>query len=250
MAVLQNKVALVTGGSRGLGAATAHALAAEGADVAITYVASKDKASDVVDELKALGVRAEAFRNDQADAAAASGLIAEVVAHFGGLDILVNNAAISVEQGVAVDAPDADVAEWDRMHATNYAGVIAITREAAKLLRPDGRIITVSSGIAARTGIRGAADYAATKAGVAAYTRGIARDLAPRGITANVIQAGLMRTEMSHPDPAVLAALTSSLAIQREGLPAEQAEAIRFLATPAASYITGATIDTNGGYTA
>jgi NAD(P)-dependent dehydrogenase (short-subunit alcohol dehydrogenase family) len=250
VATLKNKVALVTGGSRGLGAATARALAAEGADVAITYVASKDKASDLVDELTALGVRAEAFRSDQADATAAPGLIDEVVARFGGLDILVNNAAVSVEQGVAVDSPDADVAAWDRMHATNYAGVIAITRAAVKVLRDGGRIITVSSGIAARTGIPGAADYAATKAGVAAYTRGIARDLAPRGITANVIQAGLMQSEMTHPDPAVLAALTSSLAIQRQGLPAEQAEAIRFLATPAASYITGATLDTNGGYTA
>ncbi|MDQ4115135.1 MAG: SDR family oxidoreductase [Actinomycetota bacterium] len=249
MATLTNKVALVTGGSRGLGAATARALADDGADVAITYVASKEKAAAVVEELTALGVRAAAFRSDQADPAAAPELITDVTAHFGGLDILVNNAAIGVNAGIPVDSPNADVAEWDRMHATNYAGVIAITRAAVKVLREGGRIITVSSGLGARTGVPGTADYAATKAGITAYTRGIARDLAPRGITANVIQAGLMATDMT-PDPEVLAALTANLAIQRQGLPAEQAEGIRFLATPAASYITGAVLDTNGGYLA
>nr|WP_246322102.1 SDR family oxidoreductase [Nocardioides panzhihuensis] len=247
---MKNKVALITGGSRGLGAATARALAADGADIAITYVSSKEKAAAVVDELTALGVRARAFHNDQADTGAAPGLIVNVVEHFGGLDILVNNAAISVEQGVAVDSPDADIDEWDRMHATNYTGVIAVTRAATKVLRDGGRIVTVSSGVAARTGVPGLADYAATKAGIAAYTRGIARDLAPRGITANVIQAGLMETGMAPPDPETLAALTSSLAIQRQGRPEEQAEGIRFLVSPTASYITGAVLDTNGGYTA
>lgn len=249
MSALKNKVALVTGGSRGLGAATARALAADGADVAISYVASKEKAAAVVEELTAMGVRAAAFRNDQADPAAAAELVAEVTAHFGGLDILVNNAAVGTNPGVLVDSRDADVAEWDRMHATNYLGVIAVTRAASKVLRDGGRIITVSSGLGARTGLPGSADYAATKAGITAYTRGVARDLAARGITANVVQAGLMATDME-PSPEVLEALTSTLAIKRQGLPAEQAEGIRFLATPAASYITGAVLDTNGGYLA
>lgn len=250
MDTLRNKVALVTGGSRGLGAATARALAAVGADVGITYVASKDRASEVVAELSGLGVRAAAFRHDQADAATAPGVIADVAAHFGRLDILVNNAALAAGQGARVDAPTVDVAELDRMHATNYTGVIAITRAAAKVLRDNGRIITVSSGLAARVGVPGAADYAATKAGVTGYTKGIARDLAPRGITANVVQAGLMHTSMQPPSPEVLAALTSALAIPRVAEPAEVAEAITFLATPAASYITGAVLDANGGYTA
>ena len=116
---LQGKVALVTGGSRGLGAATARSLADSGADVAITYIGSTGKAAQVVRELENRGVRAAAFQMDQADTAQAPRLIDDVVARFGGLDILINNAAISVEQGRTIDDPDADVAALDRMHATN-----------------------------------------------------------------------------------------------------------------------------------
>lgn len=247
---LQGKIALVTGGSRGLGAATARALADGGADVAITYVGSTDKAAEVVEELTGRGVRAVAFQNDQADSSRAPQLINDVVARFGGLDILINNAAISVEQGRTVDDPDVDVAALDRMHATNYTGVIAIIRAAAKVLRDNGRIVTIGSGIGTRVGVPGLADYAATKAGLVGYTRGVARDLAPRGITVNMLQAGLMLTGMEPPNPEVLMGMVSSLAIQRVSDPAETAAAIAFLASPAASYITGAVLDSNGGYTA
>jgi NAD(P)-dependent dehydrogenase (short-subunit alcohol dehydrogenase family) len=247
---LQGKIALVTGGSRGLGAATARSLADSGADVAITYVGSTDKAAAVVKELTALGVRAAAFQHDQADISQATRLINDVVARFGALDILVNNAAISVEQGRTVDDPDADVAALDRMHATNYTGVIAIIRAAAKVLRDNGRIVNIGSGIGSRVGVPGLADYAATKAGIVGYTRGIARDLAPRGITVNMVQAGLMLTGMEPPNPEVLRAMVSSLAIQRVSEPAETAAAITFLASPAASYVTGSVLDSNGGYTA
>ncbi|PWR11201.1 oxidoreductase [Micromonospora acroterricola] len=248
--LLRGKVALVTGGSRGLGAATARSLADEGADVAITYVGSADKAAEVVEELAGRGVRAAAFQNDQADTSRASGLIDDVVARFGGLDILINNAAISVEQGRKVDDPEADIAALDRMHATNYTGVIAIIRAAAKVLRDNGRIVSIGSGIGSRVGVPGLADYAATKAGLVGYTRGISRDLAPRGITVNMVQAGLMMTGMEPPDPEVVKTLVSSLAIQRFSDPAETAAAITFLASPAASYVTGAVLDSNGGYTA
>src|SRR5262245_43677577 len=121
---LQGKVALVTGGSRGLGAATARSLADSGADVAITYINSAEKADEVVKDLESRGVGATAFQLDQADIAQAPRLIEAVVARFGGLDILVNNAAVSVEQGRTIDDPDADVAALDRMHATNYTGVV------------------------------------------------------------------------------------------------------------------------------
>jgi NAD(P)-dependent dehydrogenase (short-subunit alcohol dehydrogenase family) len=246
---LRNKVALVTGGSRGLGRATAEALAGNGADVAITYVNSADKAAEVVRQLSDKGVRAAAFRSDQADPASAPALVDDVVTRFGGLDILVNNAAISVA-GVTVDDPNADVAALDLMHATNYTGVIAIIRAASRVLRDNGRIINIGSGVASRAGAPGFADYAATKAGIVGYTRGVARDLAHRGITANMVQAGLMATSMTPPSEEILQQILAALAIQRVSDPAETAEVIAFLASPGASYITGAVIDANGGYTA
>jgi NAD(P)-dependent dehydrogenase (short-subunit alcohol dehydrogenase family) len=247
---LQGKVALVTGGSRGLGAATARSLADSGADVAITYVSSADRAAEVVKELEGKGVQAAAFQNNQADTTAAPGLIDDVVARFGGLDILVNNAAIGVQQGITIDDPGIDTAALDQMHATNYTGVIAIIRAAVKVIRDNSRIVNIGSGIGSRAGRPGFADYAATKAGLTGYTRGAARDLAPRGITVNMVQAGLMQTYMAPPSPEVLKAMVANLAIQRVSDPAETAAVITFLASPAASYITGAVIDSNGGYTA
>ncbi|MFF7097000.1 SDR family NAD(P)-dependent oxidoreductase [Streptomyces rubradiris] len=247
---LMGKVALVTGGSRGLGAATVRLLAEQGADVAFTYVSSEKQARAVVDEVLDKGAKAVALRSDQADTSLAPALIDDVVAHFGGLDILVNNAAISVEQGRRVDDPDADTAALDRMHATNYLGVIAVIRAASRVLRTGGRVITVSSGLGSRVGAPGLADYAATKAGIERYTMGVARDLGPRNITANVVEAGLMEGGMQPPDPETLDALLGSLSLRRMGHPDEIAAAIGFLASPAASYVTGAVLDAHGGYNA
>ncbi|MEU9595818.1 SDR family oxidoreductase [Streptomyces sp. NPDC048109] len=247
---LAGKFALVTGGSRGLGAATVRLLAEQGADVAFTYVSSEKQAQAVVDEVRGKGAEAVALKSDQADTSRAPALIDDVVARFGGLDILVNNAAISVEQGRTVDDPDADTAALDRMHATNYLGVIAVVRAAARVLRTGGRIITVSSGLGSRVGVPGVADYSATKSGIERYTMGVARDLGPRDITANVVEAGLMDSGMQPPDPDTLKALLGSLSLQRMGRPEEIAAAIAFLASPAASYVTGAVLDAHGGYNA
>jgi NAD(P)-dependent dehydrogenase (short-subunit alcohol dehydrogenase family) len=247
---LTGKVALVTGGSRGLGAATVRLLAEQGADVGFTYVSSEKQAQAVVDEVRGTGAKVAAFRSDQADTSGAPALIDEVVTYFGGLDILVNNAAISPEQGRTVDDPDADTAALDRMHATNYLGVIAIIRAASRVLRADGRIITVSSGLGTRVGIPGVADYSASKSGIERYTMGVARDLGPRGITANVVEAGLMESGMEPPNPETLKTLLSALSLQRIGQPREIATAIAFLASPAASYVTGAVLDAHGGYNA
>jgi NAD(P)-dependent dehydrogenase (short-subunit alcohol dehydrogenase family) len=244
---LTGKVALVTGGSRGLGAATVRLLAEQGADVGFTYISSEKQAQAVVDEVRGTGGKVAAFRSDQADTSRAPALIDEVVAYFGGLDILVNNAAIGVPG--RVDDPDADTAALDRMHATNYLGVIAIIRAASRVLRADGRIITVSTGFASRVGIPGVADYAASKAGIERYTLGAARDLGPRGITANVVQAGVMEGGMDT-EPEVLEAVLGTLSLQRVGDPREIAAAIAFLASPAASYVTGAVLDAHGGYNA
>ncbi len=245
---LNGKVALVTGGTRGLGAATVRLLAEQGADVGFTYVSSEKQAQAVVDEVRGAGAKVAAFRSDQADTTWAPALIDEVVAYFGGLDILVNNAAIGVAG--TVDDPDADTAALDRMHATNYLGVIAIIRAASRVLRADGRIITVSSGLGTRVGVPGVADYSATKSGIERYTMGVARDLGSRGITANVVEAGLMEGGMEPPDPETLEALLSALSLQRVGDPREIAAAIAFLASPAASYVTGAVLDAHGGYNA
>jgi NAD(P)-dependent dehydrogenase (short-subunit alcohol dehydrogenase family) len=245
---LTGKVALVTGGSRGLGAATVRLLAEQGADVAFTYVSSEKQAQAVIDDVRLKGAKAIAFKSDQADMSQAPALIDDVVAHFGGLDILVNNAAISA--GGTVDDPDADTAALDRMHATNYLGVIAVIRAASRVLRAGGRIITVSSGVGSRVGVPGAADYSATKSGIERYTMGAARDLGPRDITANVVEAGIMADGMKAPDPETLKTLVSSLSLQRMGHPEEIAAAIAFLASPAASYVTGAVLDAHGGYNA
>jgi NAD(P)-dependent dehydrogenase (short-subunit alcohol dehydrogenase family) len=243
---LAGKVALVTGGSRGIGAATARALADEGADVAISYAASADKANAVVRELESQDVRAAAFQADQAAPAQVEGLVKAVAERFGRLDILVNNAAVFVTG--SVDNPENDLAEFDRQLAVNLGGVVAAVRAAVKVMGEGGRIISVSSGVATRVGFPGLADYAATKAAVVAYTRGWARDLGPKGITVNVVQAGAIDTDMN---PAVgdwADMLTARTALGRYGRPEEIAAAIIFLASPAASYITGTVLDVDGGY--
>lgn len=246
---LKGKVALVTGGSRGLGAVIAEALADEGADVAISYVASKDKAEAVVARLKAKGVRALAVRSDQADLAAARPLVDAVVAHFGRLDILVNNAAV-VAKGQLVDDPALDTARLDHQWQVNVMGAIATTRAAAPALSDGGRIVFIGSLNGTLALIPGVADYAGTKAALIGYAKGVARDLGPRNITVNVVQPGAMPTDM------MVEALGSTTApdafldmhpIRRIATLEEVAALVNFLAGPNGGYITGGVIDVAGG---
>jgi NAD(P)-dependent dehydrogenase (short-subunit alcohol dehydrogenase family) len=167
---LSGKVALVTGGSRGIGAASARALADEGADVAISYVASPDKAEAVVAELKARGVKARAFRADQASAKDVTQLVNDVAKEFGRLDILVNNAGVAA--GGAIDDAKADTDALARQDQVNVHGVIAAIRAASQLMGEGGRIVTVGSMLADRASFPGLADYVATKAAVVGYTKG------------------------------------------------------------------------------
>lgn len=246
--VLAGKVALVTGGSRGLGAATALALAGKGADVAISYVASTEKAEAVVGKLKALGVRALAIQSDQADLSAAGSLIDTVVSHFGKLDILVNNASIAV-QGRTVDDPELDTEGLDHQWRVNVLGTVATTRAAASKLSDGGRIVFIGSGLGSRVAFPGVADYAGTKAAILGYAKGVGRDLGPRNITVNVVQPGIMPTDMAAgvadnlPD-----AVMDLHAIRRIATVEEVAATVCFLVGPDAGYVTGGVLDVSGGY--
>ncbi len=246
--VLKGKVALVTGGSRGLGAAIAEALADQGADVAISYVASAGKAEAVVAKLQAKGVRALAIRSDQADMAAAAPLVEEVIARLGRLDILVNNAAIAVS-GKPVDAPDLDTVNLDRQWQVNVMGPVALTRAAAPKLAEGGRIIYIGSRLGTVVPWPGTADYAGSKAALIGYAKGVARDLGGRKITANVIQPGVMPTDMSAEvlGESVSDAVLDQHPIRRIATLEEVAGLASFLAGPQGGYITGEVISVSGG---
>jgi 3-oxoacyl-[acyl-carrier protein] reductase len=245
---LKGKVALVTGGSRGIGAAAARALAEQGADVAISYTASPDRAEAVVRDLTARGVRAAAFKADQARPAEVEKLVADVVKRFGRIDVLVNNAGVFVTG--AVGDPASDEAQLQRQFAVNVGGVAAAVRAAAKVMGEGGRIISVGSVLGQRVPFPGIADYSATKAAVAVYTKGWARDLGPKGITVNAIQPGPINTDMNPENTDFAAPQKAATALGRYGRPEEVAAAIAFLASPEASYITGTTLDVDGGFNA
>jgi 3-oxoacyl-[acyl-carrier protein] reductase len=246
--MLSGKVALVTGASRGIGAAAALALAEAGADVAMTYMASTDKASKVLAGVKSKGVRAAIYRSDQMDTGSAQALIASVVKEFGRLDILVNNAgAVTI---APLDDPATDMAECDRVFATNALGVIALIRAAGRVLASGGRIINIGSLTTVHVGMRGVADYAASKTALIGYTKGAARDLGPRNITVNLINPGSIDTDMNPSDGPRSDANKAATCLGRYGRPEEVAAGIVFLAGPAASYVTGAVLNIDGGLAA
>ncbi|MFJ5297113.1 SDR family NAD(P)-dependent oxidoreductase [Pseudomonas sp. NPDC088368] len=245
---LHGKVALVTGGSRGIGAAIARRLAADGAHVAFSYAKSREQAQQVVADIERQGVQALAIQADQGDAAQVTALVKRVHQHFGRLDILVNSAGVFVTG--PVDDPQADIPAFDRQQAVNIGGVVSAVRAAAGLISDGGRIISVGTTGADRIPFPGAADYVATKAAVAAYTRGWARDLGSRNITVNTVQPGAINTDMN-PETADHASFLIGLtALGRYGQPEDIAAAVAFLASPDASYITGATLNVDGGQSA
>ncbi|WP_295998169.1 SDR family oxidoreductase [Rugamonas sp.] len=244
---LANKVALVTGGSRGMGAAIALRLARDGADVVISYSASGDKADAVARQITALGVRGVAIQADQGDPAQVAALVQQVGEQFGRIDILVNNAGILMA-GLVSDP--VDPAAIERLFAINVLGVATAVRAAIALMPDHGRIINMGSGLGERAAWAGTGDYSATKAAVNLYSRSWARELAPRGITVNVVQPGPVATDMN-PDSGDFADMERKLVpLGRFGTTDELAAAVAFLASPDASYITGVALNVDGGMSA
>lgn len=242
---LAGKVALVTGGSRGVGAATARALADSGADVAISFLASPDKADGVLEDLERIGVRAASFKADQGDPHEVKCLVEAMMERFGRLDILVNAAGMFVV--APVDNPR-NHAELERQYAVNLDGAVAAIRAAASVMSEGGRIITLGCAVYTRVGAGGLADYVAAKAAMIGYTKGAARDLAPRNITINVVQPGFVEGDIDSASSHYAHAFQAATAFGRCGRPEEIAAAIVFLASPEASYITGTVLNVDGGY--
>ncbi len=243
---LAGKVALVTGGSKGIGAAIVKRLAADGAAVAFTYASSPQKAEEVARAIATAGGKAHAIHADSMDAGAVKAAVAEAVKTFGRLDILVNNA------GIATLAPidEFSMEEFDRLVAVNIKGVFVATQAAVRHMTEGGRIIMIGSVNSDLVPFAGGSVYALTKAAVAGFTRGLARDLGPRGITVNNIQPGPVDTEMNPAEGPFAESMKKTLAIPRYGQADEIAGMVAYLASAEASFITGAGLKIDGGFAA
>jgi 3-oxoacyl-[acyl-carrier protein] reductase len=248
MKTLIEKIAFVTGGTRGMGEAIVKRLSSEGASVAFTYINSQEKAAGLVAEIEANGGRALAIRADAATPGAIADAVAKTVARFGRIDILVNNAAISVA-GPVEQAADR-VAEYDRQIDVNIKAVAEAVRSTVKFMPDGGRIINIGSVGGKRIGGPYLSDYAATKAAVGAYSRGLAWDLAPRNITVNTVEPGAIDTDMLPSDPAIRELYINAIPLKRLGKPEEIAAVVNFLASAEAGYITGSAFSIDGGINA
>ncbi|MBC6462794.1 3-oxoacyl-ACP reductase family protein [Actinomadura sp. HBU206391] len=246
MAELAGRVALVTGGSRGIGAAIALRLAREGADVALTYVRSKARASEVVAEITACGRRGLAIEADSADPTAVVRAVEQAAADLGGLDVLVNNAGI-YPYG-PFDAVELD--EIDRTLAIHVRGAFIAAQAAARHMGEGGRIINIGSCFADRVPYAGVSLYAMSKSALTGLTKGLARDLGPMGITVNVVQPGSTDTEMNPADSPDADAERALTAVGRYAGADEIAGTVAHLAGAEAGFITGASIAVDGGFAA
>jgi 3-oxoacyl-[acyl-carrier protein] reductase len=240
---LTGKRALVTGASRGIGASIAKALAAEGADVAITYEKSAESAAEVVAAIKAKGRKAVAIQADSADVAAVQASVEKTVGELGGLDILVNNAGI-LRVG---ELKDISLADIDALLDVNVRAQIIASKAALAHLGRGGRIITIGSYFADRVPASVLTVYSATKAALAAFTKGLARELGPKEITVNLVQPGSIDTDMNQAHGPFGDTLRQFMALGHYGAPEDIANAVTFLASPKAQYITGSTLTVDGG---
>jgi 3-oxoacyl-[acyl-carrier protein] reductase len=240
---LSGKTALITGGSRGIGAAIAKRLAADGAGVAITYTKGADAAASVVKEIERAGGKALAIQADATDAKAVASAVEKTVATFGRLDILVNNA------GTAIPKPfvETTLDELDRMLDLNIRGVLVATQAALKHIKDGGRIIMIGSCVGERMMTPGLAAYSATKGAVKMFTQGLSREVGGRGITVNNVQPGPIDTDLNPAASEWAEPQKANTALKRYGKVEEVAALVAFVASPEASYITGANLTVDGG---
>ncbi|MNC09874.1 Cyclic-di-GMP-binding biofilm dispersal mediator protein [compost metagenome] len=243
---LAGKVALVTGGSRSIGAAIARRLAADGAQVALTYSASPDKAREVVQVIASEGGRAMAIAADAGEPQAMRAAVAQTVDTFGRIDILVNNA------GLALGGPieDIEFETYQRMIAVNVTGVFVATQEAVRQMKDGGRVIHIGSSMTRYAAFPTASLYTLTKGAITGFNRSLVRDLGPKGITVNTVHPGPTDTDMNPDGGAVSDFVKPGIAVGRYGQPHEIASLVAFLAGPQAAFITGADIVADGGFTA
>jgi NAD(P)-dependent dehydrogenase (short-subunit alcohol dehydrogenase family) len=246
MTKLLGKTALVTGGSRGIGAAIACRLAAEGADVALTYANSAAAAEQVVAEIRQLGHRALALQADSGDADAIAKAVKQARSEFGQLDILVNSAGMIT----STPFPDISVAEYDRLMNVNVRAVFVAAQAAAAIMTDHGRIISIGSNLADRIAFPGLTLYTMSKTALIGLTKGLARDLGPRGISVNLVQPGSTNTDMNPEDGDMAEGQRSMMAIPRFGTPQDVAGLVSYLAGPEARSITGAAFTIDGGFNA
>jgi len=240
---LNGKRALVTGGSRGIGAAIALALAENGADVAFTYQYSAEKADAVAKSIGGTGRRAVAIQADSADPEAITRCVSEAVAALGGLDILVNSAAVGLSGTIA----DIDLKAYQVLMDINVRGPVLFAKAAIPHLAAGGRIISIGSVLGERVPFPGMTAYAMSKAALTSFTRGLSRELGPKGITVNLVQPGSTDTDANPADAPGADFQRGLSSLGRFGEPREIANAVVFLASPAASLITGAILTVDGG---
>ena len=241
--LLKGKRALVTGASRGIGAAIAVELAAEGADVAITYEKSAERAAEVVSAIRAHGRKGVAIQADSADVTAVQASIEKTVRELGGLDILVNNAGILRVGGLK----DNSIADIDALLDVNVRSPIVASKAALAHLTKGGRIITIGSYFADRVPAPVLTVYSATKSALVAFTKGLARELGPNEITVNLVQPGSIDTDMNPSHGPFGDTLRQFMALGHFGKPEDIANAVAFLASDKAKYITGSTLTVDGG---
>ncbi len=243
MSKLTEKVALVTGGSRGIGAAIAKRLAADGASVAITYTKGADAAGSVVKEIERAGGKAIAIQADAADADAGKAAVEKTVATFGRLDVLVNNAGTAIPKTFE----ETTLEEMDRMIDINVRGTLVATQAALKHMKSGGRIIMLGSCVGERVLTPGLVAYSATKGAVKMFTQGLSREVGGRGITVNNIQPGPIDTDLNPASGDWAAPQKANTALDRYGRVDEVAALVAFVAGPESSYITGANLTVDGG---